>query len=300
MQYKTILKRYKIPIIIIICLIFNIIIILNYAVNFKNKKTEFKEIKPLINYSKKLEMPTVKNIKIKNINPSVISDKTIYLTFDDGPSYLTEKILDILKEENIPATFFVTSRGIDTYSNVIKRMQEENHTIALHTSTHNYSYIYSSDENYFKDLEEIRNKVYNITGVKSRIIRLPGGSSNTVSKKYSKGIITRITNRLTENDFYYFDWNIDSLDASGSVSKEVIYNSVTQNIHSGTNVVLMHDSSTKETTVLALKDIIKYAKDNGYTFAKITKKTPQIHHPINNWNKNKLVFSIMWNYEKRK
>lgn len=282
MQYKTILKRYKIPIIIIICLIFNIIIILNYAVNFKNKKTEFKEIKPLINYSKKLEMPTVKNIKIKNINPSVISDKTIYLTFDDGPSYLTEKVLDILKEENIPATFFVTSRGIDTYSNVIKRMQEENHTIALHTSTHNYSYIYSSDENYFKDLEEIRNKVYNITGVKSRIIRLPGGSSNTVSKKYSKGIITRITNRLTENDFYYFDWNIDSLDASGSVSKEVIYNSVTQNIHSGTNVVLMHDSSTKETTVLALKDIIKYAKDNGYTFAKITKKTPQIHHHINN------------------
>lgn len=282
MQYKTILKRYKIPIIIIICLIFNIIIILNYAVNFKNKKTEFKEIKPLINYSKKLEMPTVKNIKIKNINPSVISDKTIYLTFDDGPSYLTEKILDILKEENIPATFFVTSRGIDTYSNVIKRMQEENHTIALHTSTHNYSYIYSSDENYFKDLEEIRNKVYNITGVKSRIIRLPGGSSNTVSKKYSKGIITRITNRLTENDFYYFDWNIDSLDASGSISKEVIYNSVTQNIHSGTNVVLMHDSSTKETTVLALKDIIKYAKDNGYTFAKITKKTPQIHHHINN------------------
>ena len=282
MQYKTILKRYKIPIIIIMCLIFNIIIILNYAVNFKNKKTEFKEIKPLINYSKKLEMPTVKNIKIKNINPSVISDKTIYLTFDDGPSYLTEKVLDILKEENIPATFFVTSRGIDTYSNVIKRMQEENHTIALHTSTHNYSYIYSSDENYFKDLEEIRNKVYNITGVKSRIIRLPGGSSNTVSKKYSKGIITRITNRLTENDFYYFDWNIDSLDASGSVSKEVIYNSVTQNIHSGTNVVLMHDSSTKETTVLALKDIIKYAKDNGYTFAKITKKTPQIHHHINN------------------
>lgn len=282
MQYKTILKRYKIPIIIIICLIFNIIIILNYAVNFKNKKTEFKEIKTLINYSKKLEMPTVKNIKIKNINPSVISDKTIYLTFDDGPSYLTEKILDILKEENIPATFFVTSREIDTYSNVIKRMQEENHTIALHTSTHNYSYIYSSDENYFKDLEEIRNKVYNITGVKSRIIRLPGGSSNTVSKKYSKGIITRITNRLTENDFYYFDWNIDSLDASGSVSKEVIYNSVTRNIHSGTNVVLMHDSSTKETTVLALKDIIKYAKDNGYTFAKITKKTPQIHHHINN------------------
>ena len=282
MQYKNILKRYKIPSIIIICLIFNIIFILNYAINFKKEKISFKEIKPLVNYNKNIKMPSPKKIKIKNINPSIISNKTIYLTFDDGPSYLTENILNILKEENVPATFFVTSRQIDKYSNVLKRMQEENHTIALHTSTHDYAYIYSSDENYFNDLNNIRDKVYNITGVKSRIIRLPGGSSNTISKKYSKGIVTRITNKLTENDFYYFDWNIDSLDASGNVSKEVIYDSVTKNIHSGTNIVLMHDSSTKETTVLALKDIIEYAKANGYTFAKITKDTKEIHHHINN------------------
>ena len=282
MQYKNILKRYKIPSIIIICLIFNIIFILNYAINFKKEKISFKEIKPLVNYNKNIKMPSPKKIKIKNINPSIISNKTIYLTFDDGPSYLTQNILDILKEENVPATFFVTSRQIDKYSNVLKRMQEENHTIALHTSTHDYAYIYSSDENYFNDLNAIRDKVYNITGVKSRIIRLPGGSSNTISKKYSKGIVTRITNKLTENDFYYFDWNIDSLDASGNVSKEVIYDSVTKNIHSGTNIVLMHDSSTKETTVLALKDIIEYAKANGYTFAKITKDTKEIHHHINN------------------
>ena len=282
MQYKNILKRYKIPSIIIICLIFNIIFILNYAINFKKEKISFKEIKPLVNYNKNIKMPSPKKIKIKNINPSIISNKTIYLTFDDGPSYLTQNILDILKEENVPATFFVTSRQIDKYSNVLKRMQEENHTIALHTSTHDYAYIYSSDENYFNDLNNIRDKVYNITGVKSRIIRLPGGSSNTISKKYSKGIVTRITNKLTENDFYYFDWNIDSLDASGNVSKEVIYDSVTKNIHSGTNIVLMHDSSTKETTVLALKDIIEYAKANGYTFAKITKDTKEIHHHINN------------------
>ena len=161
-------------------------------------------------------------------------------------------------------------------------MYEENHTVGIHTSTHNYSYIYSSDENYFNDLNEIRNKVYNITGVNSRIIRLPGGSSNTISKKYSKGIMTRITNYLNENDFYYFDWNIDSEDASGNLDKNVIYNNVVNRIHSGANIILMHDSSTKQTTVLALKDIIKYAKENGYTFAKITKKTPQIHHHINN------------------
>ena len=276
MQYKK-----KIPIIIIMCLCLNIAIIITYAYNYKDRP-EFKEIKPLINYSKKIEKPKSNKLAIKNINQSTVSDKTIYLTFDDGPSYLTESILDILKEENVPATFFVTSNQIYKYSDVIKRMYEENHTVALHTSTHNYSYIYSSDENYFNDLNTIRNEVYNITGVKSRIIRLPGGSSNTISRKYNKGIVTRITTKLNENDFYYFDWNIDSEDASGKVSKECIYQNVTNRIHNGTNIVLMHDSSTKITTVEALRDIIKYAKNNGYTFAKITKKTPQIHHHINN------------------
>ena len=285
MQYQNIIKyikKNKIPIIIVFCLIFNIIIILSYIVKINEPKVSFKKIKPLVSYNKEIKMPKPKKIIIKKINPSIISDKTIYLTFDDGPSYLTESILNILKEGNVPATFFVTSRQIDKYSNIIKRMQEENHTVALHTSSHNYSYIYSSDENYFNDLNIIRNEVHNITGVKSRIIRLPGGSSNTVSKKYNQGIVTRITNRLTDNDFYYFDWNIDSEDASGNLPKEVIYANVTNRIHSGTNIILMHDSATKKTTVEALKDIIKYAKENGYTFAKITKKTPQIHHHINN------------------
>ena len=279
---KNYILKNKIPIIIIFCLIFNMCVLISYIIKTNSPKPVFKEVKPLVNYNKKIEPPKPKTIKVKNINPSVISDKTIYLTFDDGPSYLTEDILNILKEENVPATFFVTSKQIDKYADVIKRMQEENHTIALHTSTHIYSYIYSSDENYFNDLNDIRMKVFNITGVKSRIVRLPGGSSNTVSKKYNIGIVTRITNRLTENDYYYYDWNIDSEDASGKISKECIYQNVTNRIHSGTNIVLMHDSSTKSTTVEALRDIIKYAKANGYTFAKITKETPQIHHHINN------------------
>ena len=276
------IKKNKIPLIIIICLIFNIAIIINYSINLNKPKEKFKEIKPLINYNKSLSKPTPKVINIKNVNPSVISDKTIYLTFDDGPSYLTEGILDILKEENVPATFFVTTRQIDKYSNLIIRMREENHTIGLHTSSHVYSYVYSSLENYFNDLNIVRTKVFDITGIKSRIIRLPGGSSNTVSKKYSPGIVTQITNKLTENDFYYYDWNIDSQDASGTLSKESIYQNVVNKIHSGTNIVLMHDSSSKATTTEALRDIIKYAKANGYTFAKITKSTPAIHHHINN------------------
>ncbi len=285
MQYKNIKKtisKYKIPIIIIICLLFNILIILNYIIKINSPKPKFKQIKPKITFNQKIDYYKPDKIKVQNINPSIISNKTIYLTFDDGPSYLTEYILDILKKENIPATFFVTKGQIDKYNNIIRRMQKENHTIGLHTSTHNYSYIYSSDENYFKDLNDIRQKVFEITGIKSRIIRLPGGSSNTISKKYNQNIITRITNKLTEKSFYYFDWNIDSNDASGSQTKESIYNNVVNKIHSGTNIVLMHDLATKKTTVEALPYIIKYAKENGYTFAKITKNTPKIHHHINN------------------
>ena len=284
MQYhiKDFILKYKLPIIIIICLLINIILFSNYLIKLNTKKPKFKEIKPLTVFTGKINYYEPKKIKIQNINPSIISNKTIYLTFDDGPSYLTDTILDILKQENIPATFFVTSNQIFKYSNSIKRMYAENHTVALHTSTHKYNYIYASEQNYFNDLNTLRMQVSKITGHKPRIIRLPGGSSNTVSKKYNQGIITRITNKLTQNNFYYFDWNIDSKDASGKLSKEVIYQNVVNKIHNGSNIILMHDSSTKKTTTEALIPIIKYAKKNGYTFAKITKNTPSIHHHIKN------------------
>lgn len=265
----------NIPIIIVCFLIFNVTLLVRYFTHVP--KGEFKEIPSRFTYrSVKLPKPT------KVINKSVISDKTIYLTFDDGPSYLTESILNILKEEGVPATFFVTSKQIDEYSNDIIRMVKENHTVALHTSTHNYSYVYSSLDNYFSDLNDISNKVQNITGKYSNIVRLPGGSSNTVSKRYSIGVVSLIVNKLNEDGYYYYDWNIDSEDASGRLSKDQIYTNVTTRLHSGTNVILMHDAPSKVTTMEALRDIIKYGKDNGYTFSKITTNTPIIHHRVNN------------------
>lgn len=282
MPIKKYIKKNKIPIIIIFFLTLNIILFITYLIKLNTPKPKFKQIKPKVTFNQKINYYKPKTIKKDNINPSVISEKTIYLTFDDGPSYLTDTILDILKKENVPATFFVIGTQIDKYANTIKRMQKENHTIALHSNTHNYSYIYANEENYYNDLNQIRNKVFQIVGIKPRIIRFPGGSSNTVSKKYNQGIISRITNNLTENSFYYFDWNIDSTDASGNISQDVIYQNTVNKIHSGTNIILMHDAATKKTTALALENIIKYAKENGYTFAKITKNTPQIHHHINN------------------
>lgn len=264
-----------------IIIILDILLLMICTFSYVKPSSKLQQI-PSKNITHKILMPKTNKITIKNINKSVVSNKTIYLTFDDGPSYLTESILNILKAENVPATFFVTANKIDEYQNIIRREYEENHTVAVHSATHVYSYIYSSDQNYFNDLTEIRNKVFKIIGIKPRIIRLPGGSSNTISKKYSPGIITRITNNLNSNNFYYYDWNIDSTDASGYVSKDQIYNSVITHLKSGTNIILMHDSATKKTTVEALQSIIEYGKQNGYTFAKITKNTPQIHHHINN------------------
>ena len=152
----------------------------------------------------------------------------------------------------------------------------------MHTNSHVYSYVYSSLDNYLNDLNLIRNKVHNITKDYPRIVRLPGGTSNTISRNYKEGIVSEIVAWLDKHDYYYFDWNIDSLDASGNVSKEVIYNSVVNNLKTGDNIILMHDSSTKSSTVEALPLIIDYAKDHDFTFAKITKYTNKYHHKINN------------------
>ena len=105
-------------------------------------------------------------------------DKVCYLTFDDGPSDNTLKILDILKRANAKASFFVIGTSKLDY---IKRIHNEGHTVALHANNHDYSKIYKSEEAYFKDLNAIAAKVKKITGVDSKIIRFPGGSSNTIS-----------------------------------------------------------------------------------------------------------------------
>ncbi|MBR5370349.1 MAG: DUF5011 domain-containing protein, partial [Bacilli bacterium] len=121
----------------------------------------------------------------------IVSNGIIYLTFDDGPnSGTTNVILDILKEEGVKATFFVTNKGPDE---LIKREYDEGHTVALHTASHDYAIVYASDESYFNDLNIVSERVKRITGEESKIIRFPGGASNTISRRYSNGIMSRLT-----------------------------------------------------------------------------------------------------------
>lgn len=212
-------------------------------------------------------------------NTVVNGKKIIYLTFDDGPSGYTPKLLDILKKYNVKATFFVTGFGSDS---TIKREYDEGHTVALHSNTHNYSYIYTNLDNYYSDLYKIRDRVKRITGYESNIIRFPGGSSNTVSRRYDGGIhiMSKLVKDVEEKGFHYFDWNVSSGDAGATTSSDKVYSNVVNHLKSDESVVLQHDS--KSYSINAVERIIKYGLDNGYTFKALDENSFGAHHGVNN------------------
>ena len=209
--------------------------------------------------------------------------KTVYLTFDDGPSAYTGQLLDVLKKYNVKATFFLTSQNTSKgYDDMIKREYNEGHTVGIHSYTHSYSYIYASVDNYFEDLTNMQNKIYNLTGFKPMIVRFPGGSSNTISKNYDNGshIMSKLAQMLSAKGYRYFDWNVLSGDAGETTDTKQIVKNVTSSLKDGTSVVLQHD--TKNFSVNAVEDIIKYGIENGYSFLPLTMDSPSVEHNINN------------------
>lgn len=205
-------------------------------------------------------------------------DKVVYLTFDDGPGQYTEELLDILKKYDVKVTFFVTNQ-FKKYVPLIKREVEEGHKVGVHTLTHKWS-IYKSVETYIKDFNDMNAIVYAYTGEKANIFRFPGGSSNSISRKYAKGVVSAIRNKMTENGYVYFDWNVDSEDAAGAKKEQIIKNVTTGISNRKSSVVLMHD--IKKNTLMAIEDIIIYAKENGFTFKTLDENSPTVHHYIKN------------------
>ncbi len=221
----------------------------------------------------------VRKVKIKKDKD--YDRKIVYLTFDDGPSDNTEKILDILKHYNAKATFFVTGNN-QKKNDVLKRICKEGSAVGLHTYTHDYAQVYASEDAYFADLQKISDMVKEATGTESHIIRFPGGSSNTISAKYSPGLMTKLTEKVQEKGYQYFDWNCDSTDAAGNnVPVETIVKNATSGNSKHINI-LMHDTDAKDTTVEALPDIIEYYRSKGYAFEPLTVDSAPIHHAVSN------------------
>lgn len=206
----------------------------------------------------------------------------IYLTFDDGPSqYTTPKILDILKSENVPATFFILNYD-KKKEPILKREVEEGHSIGIHGYSHEYKKIYKSEDTYMKNIKDLQNKIKESTGITTNITRFPGGSSNTVSK-FNPGIMSRLSREVLKEGFLYYDWNVSSGDSGDVKTSTGVYNNVTKGLRKGRdNVVLMHDFANNKKTVEALRGIIEYGKKNGYEFKKITNETPMVTQRILN------------------
>lgn len=199
----------------------------------------------------------------------------VYLTFDDGPSANTDQILDILDEYGVKATFFVV--GKEGYNDQYRRIVEEGHTLGMHSYSHVYRDIYESVEAYGQDLWKLHTYLYELTGVDSRIVRLPGGSSNTVSKDKIQDIIAY----LGQQGMTYYDWNVSSGDASGGyVSAQQIADNVLNHVgEHHTSIVLMHDASGKNTTVEALPIILeKILESDNMVLLPITEDTVPIQH----------------------
>ena len=204
-------------------------------------------------------------------------DKRIYLTFDDGPSRNTDKILDILKEYDVKATFFVVGKTDEESVRAYQRIVAEGHTLAMHSYSHKYSEIYASKESFEQDLRQLQEYLYQITGVWPRFFRFPGGSSNTVSKVDMQELIEY----LNESGITYFDWNIASGDAiSGQLGKDTIVNNCIGGIKAKQEcMILMHDASDKNSTVEALSLLIEQVRSSeNAVFLPITDETTTVQH----------------------
>ncbi len=209
------------------------------------------------------------------------NEKIVYLTFDDGPSQNTKSILDILDRYHAKATFFVTGNN-QTYNYLIKLAHEKGHTIALHTYCHDYKKVYASSQSYFDDLTKVGNMVKGLIGYVPRYVRFPGGSSNTISRRYCTGLMSSLSKELINRGYQYYDWNVSSSDASGNnVAVNTIINQATSSHVNNINI-LFHDSSPKTTTVQALPTIIEHYQALGYRFEAINDQSFIPHQRINN------------------
>ena len=206
-------------------------------------------------------------------------EKTIYLTFDDGPGPYTDALLDVLASYGVKATFFVTGLN-PKYEDCIGRAFREGHTIAVHTYSHNYYEIYASEKAYLDDFNKMEEIILRQTGEYSKLFRFPGGSSNTVSR-FNPGIITHLAETMTAMGYQYFDWQVDSNDAGGTNTIEGVLSNVTSGCDGRkTAVVLQHD--VKDYSVSAVEDIILWGLRNGYTFRALDITSPTAHHTIAN------------------
>lgn len=206
--------------------------------------------------------------------------KVIYLTFDDGPGPYTDKLLGILDEYDVKATFFVTN-VYSKYQGCIAKEAQAGHSVGVHSYSHEYSQIYKSESAYWSDFNKMNEIIKQQTGKPTTLFRFPGGSSNTVSEHYKEGIMTRLTKQATKKGLTYVDWNVYDGDAGETTSSKQVYKNIIRGVqHQKKSIVLCHD--VKSYTVAAMPKTIQWCLDHGYTFEVLTPGGYNVHHDVNN------------------
>ena len=242
---------------IILMLIFFTFILLSFGIYFSIFKTS-NTISDIQNDSNNLYK------KLIELYPN---EKIAFLTFDDGPNIsVTPKVLDILKEENVKASFFVIGKCVDSHPEITKRAYDEGHYIANHGYSHNNNLLYKSSDNFLNELKKTDLAIGNAIGVPnycSHIFRFPNGFMSPSNKAKKKEAV-----KLLQNiDFNYIDWNCLNNDSVKKYSSSQLLNNL---IKSSQNkdilVILMHDTKDVSNSSIVLKDSIKYLKDKGYIF----------------------------------
>lgn len=202
--------------------------------------------------------PTV--VKQEPVNSVNDGSKVVYLTFDDGPSpKVTPLVLNVLKQENVKATFFIVGSMAEKYPSLLKQEKQEGHAIGNHTYSHDYKYVYSSTNNFISDLKKGDKAITSVIGDYNRnLIRFPGGSFNKQTYK----------NAAQAAGYHYVDWNCLTGDAEVSLaSKDRLLARFKETFSNQKQLtILMHDALGKSTTPDALPEVIKFLKAKGYTF----------------------------------
>ena len=193
-------------------------------------------------------------------------DKVVYLTFDDGPSRLTPQVLQILKENDVKATFFLIGRSDEASRKMMKEIVEQGNAIGIHTYSHDYKKIYASTTAFLEDFSQMRDLIVDATGVEPAMLRFAGGSVNS----FNKGIVKQLTSEMTRRGYTYYDWNVSSGDAERGATRSSIYNDTLRETRQFNKaIILFHDAATKTDTVQELPAIIRELKKSGYRFDKL-------------------------------
>ena len=224
--------------------------------------------------------PAVSTMATAETQPNAaLPEKWVCLTFDDGPSKTTPDVLSALNRAGVKATFFVVATGNnDKYLPLISEAAAAGHQIALHSASHEYSDIYQSADAYWKDIDLLKERLSPYVRADGlRYLRFPGGSTNTVSRRYGgRGVMAELKQQCAEKGYAYVDWNVCAEDAvGGKPSAGTIYRNVVRETGEQTQcIVLMHDSATTRTTAEALPDIIQWYRDQGFTFCRVEQVLP--------------------------